>query len=649
MQIQKSTIDPVSHWKNILWVATLGVGFSSLVRIGLIIANFTDFRGHFGGAALALLLGWLFDLSMLSFALNPLMFIPPLLSALGTKTSKVQALYKYSFLSILVFLLSLFIFLSMSEFVFWEEFHSRFNFIAVDYLIYTHEVIHNLWESYPIVWIVLSSAAFALIFTWWLKKVLKFTLVEVPRYQGLLKSLVPGVLIVGLASLCSLSGLEELVISNQSDQEIAKNGLHSLFHAYFANELDFEKFYAKTDRASAFQELKSHFSQEGEVKVNETHILRNIKSSETFSEYNVILVSMESMSAAFLGVFGNPDGNTPSLDRLAREGLLFKNIFATGTRTVRGLEALMLSFPPTPGQSIVRRPNNEHLYSLGSIFKEAGYKTEFLYGGYAYFDNMGKFFSGNEMEVWDQSAIKNSEVTFSNAWGVCDEDLYELSLRRADAMAEQKRPFFQIIMTTSNHRPYTYPQKIDIPSGDGRGGAIRYSDYAIGQFIEKAKSKNWFHETLFIFVADHDASVAGYTKVPVRDFRIPLIFYMPATLAPKVISKLGSQIDVGPTILGLLHATYDSHFFGHDLLRPGEERALLGNYQSVGLLKDNVLTLLSPNRRIEQYQVDDSNDEQRLLPSIRDDLLRETISYYQTAGALFSGGHMQRHDKSKSD
>jgi phosphoglycerol transferase MdoB-like AlkP superfamily enzyme len=300
----------------------------------------------------------------------------------------------------------------------------------------------------------------------------------------------------------------------------------------------------------------------------------------------------------------------------------------------------MLSVPPTPGQSIVRRPQSDHLYSIGQVLKDAGYATEFLYGGYSYFDNMKNFFSSNGMTVWDQATLSKNEISFSNAWGVCDEDLFDLSIRRADKLSSEGRPFFQIVMTTSNHRPYTYPQKIDVPSGSGRGGAIRYSDYAIGQLIQKSKNKSWFKNTLFVFVADHDASVAGYTKVPVKDFRIPLIFYMPNVIKPEVSSKLGSQIDVAPTILSLLNKSYESHFFGHDLLHSKSERALLGNYQSVGLYKQNILTLLSPNQKIEQFRVA-TDDSQEKMNDLRGDLIEETISYYQTASWLFSSGLMR--------
>lgn len=245
------------------------------------------------------------------------------------------------------------------------------------------------------------------------------------------------------------------------------------------------------------------------------------------------------------------------------------------------------------------------------------------------------------MNVWDQSRMQKSEITFSNAWGVCDEDLFDLALRRADEVNSRNKPFFQLIMTTSNHRPYTYPQKIDIPSGSGRGGAIRYSDYAIGEFMRKAKEKPWFNNTLFVFVADHNASVAGYVKVPVQDFKIPLIFYMPSKIAPKKVDRLASQIDVAPTLLGLLNVQYTSHFFGQDLMKDHKPRALLGNYQSVGLLKDNILTLLSPLQKVEQFRILRKN-KQVSLEEPNHELIKETISYYQSASTLFREGRMRR-------
>ena len=150
--------------------------------------------------------------------------------------------------------------------------------------------------------------------------------------------------------------------------------------------------------------------------------------------------------------------------------MLFTRLYATGTRTVRGLEALALSLPPTPGHSVVKRPNNENLHTIGEVFADKGYEPIYLYGGYGYFDNMEHFFGSNGYTFIDRSAIADkADIHYENIWGVADEDLFTLTLRELDKRHAAGRPFFAHVMTTSNHRPFTYPAgRVDIAAGHRR-------------------------------------------------------------------------------------------------------------------------------------------------------------------------------------
>lgn len=263
-------------------------------------------------------------------------------------------------------------------------------------------------------------------------------------------------------------------------------------------------------------------------------IRRHISADGTPRKPNIILVTIESFSAKYMGSNGDPRNLTPNLDALRRESLYFNNFYATGTRTDRGLEAITLSIPPTPGRSIVKRIGRESGYgSLGQQLAAVGYDPVFVYGGRGYFDNMNAFFSGNGYRIVDQSSVAESEISFKNAWGMADEDLYRQALKLADADHAKQQPFLLQLMTTSNHRPYTYPDgRIDIPSGDGREGAVKYTDHAIAQFLRDAKGKPWFDNTLFVFVADHTAGSAGMEDLPVSNYQIPLWIYAPKLIAP---------------------------------------------------------------------------------------------------------------------
>ncbi len=282
-----------------------------------------------------------------------------------------------------------------------------------------------------------------------------------------------------------------------------------------------------------------------------------------------MLITIESMSASFMQHFGYPDAITPHLDSLYKMGIAFEQCFATGNRTVRGLEAVTLSLPPCPGQSIIKRPRNDNMHSTAAVLREKGYDAYYFYGGNSYFDNMETFFGGNGYRIIDQKNYKPEEITFANIWGVCDEDAYDKVIRslgeRADTTAA---PFFAHVMTVSNHRPYTYPAgRIPIPNDAKlRSGGVMYTDYALGRFFEEASRQPWFDNTVFVITADHCASSAGKTEIPLEKYHIPALIFAPGLITPQQVDKVISQIDLMPTLFSLLGMDYDSHFFGQDAL-----------------------------------------------------------------------------------
>jgi len=355
------------------------------------------------------------------------------------------------------------------------------------------------------------------------------------------------------------------ISANNYANELAANGVYSLFAAFRNNKINYGTFYTTGDNRTVFQKLRFILSEHNNYFVNDNifDITREIKNAGEEKRLNVVVIVGESLSSEFLGVFGNKNNLTPNLDRIAKEGVLFTNMHATGTRTDRGLEAITLSVPPSPGRSIVKRPNNENMFSWGFIMKNRGYDTKFIYGGYGYFDNMNYFFSHNGFDnIVDRTDFAGNEVVFENAWGVSDEDLFNKSIKEFNESYKNNKPFFALIMTTSNHRPYTYPEgRIDIPSHSGREGAVKYADYAIGKFIKDAQKEPWFKDTVFVITADHCAGSAGKTPLPVKRYEIPLLIYSPSHFAPQGIDKLSSQTDIAPTVLGLLNFSYKTKFF----------------------------------------------------------------------------------------
>lgn len=221
------------------------------------------------------------------------------------------------------------------------------------------------------------------------------------------------------------------------------------------------------------------------------------------------------------------------------------------------------------------------------------------------------------------------------------QNLFTLALRQIEASSKEG-PVFAHIMTTSNHRPYTYPEgRIDIPSHTGRKGAVKYTDYAMGKFIKEASHKDWFANTVFVITADHCASSAGKTELPVHKYHIPLLIYAPAQVTPGEVDRLMSQIEPAPTLLGMLNFSYRSQFYGYDLFRlePGRERAFISTYQLLGYMKDDRLVVLSPRKQVELFKLSENHE---LIETTQDpQLMQEAMAWYQSASYLFKNGFIR--------
>lgn len=596
--------------------------------------------------------GFWFDIATLAYLVVPWLLLSALLpNKLRGKTWVNNVRW------LMVFLLAFgLIFGAVSEFIFWQEFTTRFNFIAVDYLIYTNEVIGNIRESYPVPLILLGIALIVLLLLFSLSRKVRFE--TAPRtLKGKL------ILLVLAATLPVLSyqfaNVDQMEFSqNTYANELSGNGIFSFSAAARRNALDYDKFYKTIPDTHARQLLKElgvDRKTVGEIVArahqSKAHSAAVASANQMLATgpfkrrpKSVIVISVESLSASYMGTYGNQENLTPYLDKLAHESLVFDKLFATGTRTVRGLDALSIAIPPIPGQAIVHRPGSEHLATIGELLEAKNYATFFIYGGYGVFDSMNAYFRGNDYQVVDRTDFDKTTIQSENVWGVDDESLFKNSIALLDKRVKVQQPFFAHIMTTSNHRPYTFPEgKIDLPQGSRRG-AVKYTDYAIGQFIEHAKTKPWFKDTLFVIVADHCASVAGKTKLPVAKYHIPLFFYAPDLLPAGHYSRIASQIDIVPTLLDVLGEHGAQHFYGQSMFEAQAkklpERTFISNYQSLGYYKNDKLVVLSPKQTVETYLVDAKTLESTLT-DIDEELANEAVAYYQTAARAYKNGELK--------
>jgi phosphoglycerol transferase MdoB-like AlkP superfamily enzyme len=541
-------------------------------------------------------------------------------------------------------LLGVLVFAAAAEFFYWNEFNGRFAGIAVNYLIFPREVIGNLRESFDIRLTLPPILIASGVIYWAMRRRLTAAL-SAPLAPGERRRT------LGLALLALMIALPLLYFGplnasqNREVNEVATNGLYGLFHAFLTNDAHYDGVYPGIAEADALPLLRATVAQDNTRFLDppdRRSLRRAVDNGTSPKKLNIVLVINESFGSVYVDSIDNTlnESISPQIDRLARDGLIFTNVHSTGDRTVRGLEALLTSFTPIPGISTARRAGSEGMHSLPFLLQQFGYRSAFLYGGRALFDNMGYYWSSIGFDpVWEQKDI--AEAGFTTSWGVADEYLYTEALKRMDQTARADAPVFLAMLTVSNHRPYTYPPgRIDKePAKKRRENAATYADWAFGDFIERARQHPWFDDTVFVFIGDHGPKVNGAAQVPIQGFRVPLLFYAPKHIRPARLDTVGSSMDMGPTLLGLLGISFESSFFGIDLMRAPADggRFTMAHNFSVAWATRGQVAVLEPNGTTKGYKVTENGRALERLDEPDPEVARIAVAVTQTAHRMFYG------------
>jgi len=353
---------------------------------------------------------------------------------------------------------------------------------------------------------------------------------------------------------------------------------------------------------------------------------------------NLVIILEESLGARFVGELGGLD-ITPELDKLYQQGWGFDNLYATGTRSVRGIEAITTGFTPSPSRSVVKLSKSQHnFFSLADVLSQEGYKTQFIYGGESHFDNMKSFFLGNGFnDIVDINHIDNPQ--FISSWGVSDEDLFNQADKELTKLSNSTEPFFSLVFTSSNHDPFDIPQgKVSLPKGHNpenykRDLAIKYADYALGKFINKAKTRSYWENTVFLVVADHDVRVFGSEPVPLKSFHIPAVI-LNSDMKSKRDPRLVSQIDLPVTLMSLLGIDQATPMLGFDLTKSYPvERAMMQYYDNFAYLENDRAVILMPNQQTSYWRYNKQTKIQEKNEQLNVD---QTLAEKALAHVLFS-------------
>lgn len=562
-------------------------------------------------------------------------------------------------LSVSIFSWLVLVFLHIAEWFFFEEYRSRYNTVAIDYLLYPTEVVTNIRESYPVPAILGACALGTATLVFLMQKLAPVGAGAATRFWNR-SQWAFGWLAMSTALVLSVTLAEVRFSRERVINELANNSFVAGVTAALTRNLDYAAFYPTMPREEALAICRELLADDGAAFLSPESLQRRIPGNTEKPRLNVCLLLEESLGSEFWGSLGREKKTlTPHLDRLANEeGLLFTNLYADGNRTIRGMEGILASFPPLPGDSIVARDRSENVDTLARVLGRDGYRTLFLYGGRGVFDHVRSFNVGNGYErLIEQKDFTNPSHT--TAWGVCNEDLYTRAIDEMRTLHEGGKPFLVTTLSVSNHVPFTYPKgriKED-PNAHRRDYAVKYTDWALGRFFDAVKKEPFWKDTIFVIVADHGARVYGSQTIPIHSYEIPMLMLGPAaTQEPRRVDALACQLDVAPTILGMIGRPYDSVFFGHDIINAPARthRALLHHNRSIGIYRDEHLVIFGLNKEIEYWlgnpraflQGDAKHAALQRAhepDSAFKQLVREATALYQTADELYMNRRYQVH------
>ncbi len=552
----------------------------------------------------AILVGGLrVDISLVSY----IVVIPTLLTIAALVMPRLLLLVKWFSIVWYSAFLCLVVYLEVITPTFINEYDLRPNRLLIEYLIYPKEVMAMLFSGYKLEIFTATTSLFLTSyfgFKWLKSQWVERTNTKI--FQRIILCITMlFIVLLGARSSLGHRPLNPAMVSFSTDHLLNALVLNSTYSAAFAiKQMNLENsaadFYGSMPQQDIYQSVREHSIYPLESFNEQSLPTASFKqASYRGKPKNLVILLQESLGARFVGGLGGLP-LTPNLDKLMQQGWNFNELYATGTRSVRGIEAVITGFTPTPSRAVVKLDKSQKdFFTIASLLKRHDYHTQFIYGGESHFDNMKSFFLGNGFnQIVDSDDFDNIE--FEGSWGASDEDLYNQAHLELNELHKQGTPFFSLVFTSSNHSPFEYPDN-KIVQFDAekrtRNHAAKYADYALGQFIEKAKHSDYWEDTIFLVVADHDSRVFGAELVPVKHFQVPGVI-IGKDIKPRQDNRLVSQIDLAPTLLSLMGISDVTPMLGHDLTKEiplDKQRALMQYDKNFAYMTPDSITVLQPH------------------------------------------------------
>ena len=625
-------------------IATLFVSLSILMifRLGLSCWQFERVNNAHGWLPV-IFSGLRIDIASLSF----LLVIPGLLSCFLTTKGAIGKSWLFILRIWIVLILWFLVYMELATVPFIQEYDTRPNRLFIEYLIYPREVFGMLWEGYKLELLIGLLGTLVTVYGGWKFSARVSRDLSYPRWywRPLIALVLLFVAVLGARSTLGHRALNPAMVAFSSDPLVNDLVLNSAYSMLFAaSQMGAEdsafKYYGRMDEKDIISEVRASTPLPASAyNSNTLPTLAKHTASYQGKPRNLVILLQESLGARYVGALGGLP-LTPNLDALMQEGWNFNRLYATGVRSVRGIEAVVAGFSPTPGRAVVKLGKSQsHFFTLASLLKERGYHTQFIYGGESHFDNMKSFFLGNGfVDMQDFPTFSN--LKFVGSWGASDEDLYNKAHQQFSMLNKQGKPFFSLVFTSSNHSPFDYPDGRITPYNQPkqtRENAAKYSDYALGEFFKQAKASDYWDNTVFIVIADHDSRAFGSQLVPVDHFHIPAVI-IGKDIPHREDNRLASQIDMPPTLLSLIGISSENPMIGLDLTQDVEEkylRAMMQFYKNFAWMDNsNNLVILQPEKPARGFHYNEETTEltekeqpQTMIRRARANALWGTLAY----------------------
>lgn len=540
---------------------------------------------------------------------------------------------------------SLFIlFMEAATPAFIETYDFRPNRLFVEYLLYPKEVFTMLMQGHMVA--VLFSLLLTIIAAWGYWKLANKAVKNLRPIHWKLRLpialLVIAVAFIGARSSFAHRGINPAMVAFSADPLVNSLVLNSGYSVLYAvqqlkDEDKSSEQYGKMPVEEMLNIIKQSRNRPASDYIStEIPTLTYNQASYQGKPKNIVIVLQESQGAQFIGTLGGKP-LSPEFDKLAQQGWLFENLYATGTRSVRGIEAVTAGFTPTPARATVKLTKSQNgFFTIAELLKRQGYHTSFIYGGEKHFDNMASYFYGNGFQtIIDEKDYKNPK--FVGTWGMSDEDLFDKAHETFSALAQNQQPFFSLVFTSSHHDPFEFPDgKIELfdQTKQTRNNAAKYADYALGYFFNLAKNANYWQDTIFLIIADHDSRVAGDSLVPICHFHIPALI-LGEGIPQKRDTRLVSQIDMPTTLLSLAGVSGEYPMIGYDLTQPNNPNRAFMQYDQVqAMMKGTDVVIMMPNTAIQGYEY--HKTEEKLTPkSLPESLKQEALAHALLGSYLY--------------